>query len=198
MTAALQSHKRRLDDDLASLATALRQQQRAFKSVHRIPKALTDTLLRIICLSDGVFDAARQYYDMKRRPQSSPPWTVLERRLQDTWQGLSEARKHDIVTDTGSNAARTALSCARKFLQQHRLHCWVREVNLVARLAPSTSSVLTQATDAHHPVRTVLTKCASPKTKQQWLRRWRLKWRVSFGRIRPRAHLPLHEEMFKA
>lgn len=102
-----------------------------------------------------------------------------------TW---SDDERAVFAADDGPGSSCRSTRTANRLLREHGLVHWVETRNLAEGIAPITSVVSKQPIFNKAPRQSA---CQMKyKSKKQWLRRWRLRWNISLGKIVGREQEP--------
>ena len=186
------------------------------KELDRVTREIRNTRRRHsrqIAVPPSLWRVATTIFAMTH-PDVEPAATFLEQR----WQRWHEERRRVepllrgwyaqlLLTSTvaavlvpSTRVGRTAVMQARTFLQELDLHQWVDVANKTQGIAPMSSIMLERAAQSGASTNQspLLRESSLRKSNLQWLRRWRRRWGVGLGALRPRDTLPPAECVRKA
>ena len=185
---------------LSELDTQLQKQKRKIKSVRQSGYKAWRVACAIFAICHPDAEPATTYIARSGNEfaGNEEEW---RRQLRNWWEqcvAKGELQEHlHPRTKTGSMYHHVAL----KFLKEWRLHAWVEKVNLEKGIAPC-SRVLVNPLGPPGIEPTAIpfapNSTVRPKSKLQWLRRWRRRWHVEMGHTAAREHISDSEAQAKA
>jgi hypothetical protein len=155
----------------------------------------------IVCLPQGGLDLAITYLTLRAGLKSKDA-LVQKKGLQDWFAETAETERQKWCTNPPSKKGKAAMKEAEKTVAEWALHEWVRKQNMEKGIAPLSGIVWSQReknlnADAAAGV-VPRPRPTKQKERLQWLRRWRLRWRIKLGAIQAREHVPADECQSKA
>ena len=199
---ALADRKAQLDSELAVARRELRQERQRQKDANRRVWKLTgwlnDVVVILYDLAGHVATPAQMYLAKAARSRNWPAKTEDELKsiVEDAFLAVDMERCAGLV-DFASPTNVTALRVAVKFHEEWRLAEWVRRLNCVQGVAPSTERVLARYEEGRgrlpDAVRPGFVGAAAATKARVWALRWRRRWGARHGAIRAREDIPVQE-----
>jgi hypothetical protein len=167
----------------------------------QVTKHLMQTARIILCLPHGGLDMAVHYLMLKASLPSKD--TAVHRTNLEKWSAVTaETDKHMWQTNPPYQKGKAAMKEDEKFLTEWALHDWVRRQNIEKGIAPLGAIVWSQRekdlTAAAAAGEVPRQRPIKQKARLQWLRHWRVRWRINLGTIQAREHVPEDECRSKA
>lgn len=179
----LQAASSRIDQDLASLRTELRNRRRREAYSHRIPK-MVDTAAKIHWCRFQRQDHLIRFLRFKTGADTKD----LERWATAVCSWFSQAsteQRADMATAVKEPSWRRAAAEVEKYCSEHALHEWVVKVNVDLGVSPATGVLLSELDK--RGMAGSSNKFGGQKRKYrsslQFLRRWRRRWSVKLGKF---------------
>lgn len=146
--------------------------------------------------TNGCFAAVEAYLRFKNVRGVSGEDALRDARA--WWRVKSQDTAGVSLPPAGGDALRGYLE-AERFLKEYDLQVWISRQNLEKGMTPSSHAVLQQCTRlAGESQAGALGGSASQKkTRLQWLRRFRRRWRVRLGKITEGEHMSAQEKRAK-
>ena len=185
--------------ELARVNKDLRNTLRREKRRLSVPASLWRVVTIIYALTHPAVEPAGTF--LKQKWQH---WGSEEDRIKILLRGwyaqLLFLSSVNSVLQPTTKIGRDSLSKAQSFLQEFELHKWVDKANKTQGIAPMSSIMLQRAGRIDHVTgRLPILKSSTQRKHQfQWLRRWRRRWNVGLGAMKPRDTLPPAECAQKA
>ena len=141
-------------------------------------------------LCDGNMKAARHFLKEHSKLRSKES-KEMERHLATWWAARDADAEHTPEHDGFLRCPRV-LEQAAKYLDEHELYAWVEQQNLTKGIAPHSAIVHSVALPhrTRFPGEPGVPVVQLRRSRIQWLRRWRQRWRIRLGRIAARQCLP--------
>ena len=176
-----------------------RERERVRRSQAVCSPACWRVSVAIVCFCDGDVSASSEYASRHHQTYHDP--TAFRAKLQEWWASSSAAQRQARSVAPEGRQFQIAAETARKFLTEKQLHSFVDKCNMDSGVAPVTSVVISEAHRIQgagaEPAACLLRRTATKRSLHHRLRRWRLKFKVSMGRIVPRDSEPLGETQKK-
>ena len=198
---------------LAEIASAIRDLDRRIKSARKrkrrradvsadVPPFRKRVAVTLSYLSGSDAQAASWYLAGPRARRTEAGRQAAE----DVWRGRAEewyleGSVDDVVAlgCPGTPWQRRALRAARRFKVEHTLHMWVVSKNRDRGVAPTTSSLRTEALAEWRRHQDLVDEEEPAPHAWQfapafavWACRWRRRWGGRVGALRLREHVPVH------
>lgn len=179
----LQATSTRIDQDIASLCTQLRNRRRREAYSHKIPK-MVDTAAKILWCRHQKLDHLMKFLRFKTGADNKD----LERwaAAVSSWcTQASPEQRTDMVTAVKDPSLRRAAAEVEKYCSEQTLHEWVIDLNVNLGVSPATGILLSEMDK--RGMESSSNKFAGQKRKYrsslQFLRRWRSRWSVKLGKF---------------
>ena len=193
------SRQEQIRKELAQVAREIRNTRRKQNRQVAVPAALWRVATVIFALTHPDVEPAATFLEQRWKH-----WSAEQHRVEPLLRGwyaqLMLTSTVATVLEPATRIGRASVSQARSFLQELELHKWVDVANKTQGIAPMSSIMLERAEqgDAATNQPPLLKMSSQRKCKLQWLRRWRRRWKVGLGALRPRDTLPPAECASKA
>ena len=179
----LQATSTRIDQDIASLCSELRNRRRREAYSHKIPK-LVDTAAKILWCRHHKMDHLMKFLRFKTGADTKD----LERWATAVSSWFTQAtpeQRADMVTAVKDPSLRRAAAEVEKYCREQTLHEWVVDLNVNLGVAPATGILLSEMDK--RGMASSSNKFAGQNRKYraslQFLRRWRSRWNVKLGKF---------------
>ena len=199
---SLAARKAQLDQELAATQRELRLERQRQKDQRRRTWALTgylkDAVVILYDLAGGTVAPAQLFLAKAARERQWPAKSDVDLAalIEDAYLAMDVDRLAGLVDLEGPTSPSVLKTCVR-FYEEWRLAAWVRQLNQVQGVAPSTGLVLQryEGTRAGWPeaVRPGSVGQASSVNARVWALRWRRRFGARHGRVRAREHVPVEE-----
>ena len=181
--ADLQANCARIDQDIASLRTELRNRRRREAYTHQIPK-MVDTAAKILWCRHHKLDHLMKFLRFKTGADTKD----LERWAAAVTSWFTQAspeQRTDMGNADKDPSLRRAAAEVVKYCQEQALHEWVVGLNVNLGVSPATGTLLNEL--GQRGMERSSNKFAGEKRKYrsslQFLRRWRSRWSVKLGKF---------------
>jgi hypothetical protein len=198
----------KLHSTLGTLDSRQSQLTKEMKAARRKTLAkknvVAPTLLKVAqilcCLPAGGLELAILYL-VQKAGLSSAQAASQQTNLESWFDRTPEADRHQCHTLPPSIAGQAALQSALLFVDESKLEGWVREQNMEKGIAPASTVVWNQRErqlNANLEEGLPKPRPAKQKHRLQWVRRWRLRWRIKMGKIAAREYVSVADCQNKA
>ena len=190
-----------LDELSTRLREVNRQQIRLNKKDKRRATQKSASTFWILCgilrHTNGCFAAVSAFLRFKNVRGVSGEDALRDART--WWRVRSQNPEGVSLPPAGGDALRGYLE-ADRFLKEYDLQVWISRQNLEKGLTPSSHAVLQQCTRlaGESQAGALGTSASKKKTRLQWLRRYRRRWRVRLGKVQEGEHMSAHEKCTQA
>ena len=160
------------------------------------PASTFRTLCGILRQTNGCFAAVDAFLRFKNMRGVSGEDALRDARA--WWRVKSEDTAGVSLPPAGGEPLRGYLE-AERFLKEYDLQVWISRQNLDKGLTPSSHAVLQQCTRlvGESQAGALGSSASLKKTRLQWLRRFRRRWRVRLGKITEGEHMSALEKRAK-
>ena len=179
----LEASSARVDQDLASLCSVLRNRRRREAYCHKIPKQVAMAAKILWCRHRELGHLIKFL-----RFKTGADTTDLEKWASAVTSWFTEAtpeQRTDTVTATNDPSLRRAAAEVDKYCREHALHEWVIDLNVNLGISPATGIVLSEM--GKRGMESSSNKFPGEGRKYrsalQFLRRWRTRWSVKLGKF---------------
>jgi len=179
----LQANCARIDQDIASLRSELRNRRRREAYTHRIPK-MVDTAAKILWCRHHKLDHLMKFLRFKTGADTKDleRWAAA---VSSWFTQASPEQRTDMVNAVKDPSLRRAAAEVEKYCQEQALHEWVVGLNVNLGVSPATGTLLNEL--GQRGMERSSNKFAGEKRKYrsslQFLRRWRNRWSVKLGKF---------------
>ena len=184
------AHRDALDAQIRDVRKEMRAIQRHNRVCSTIPRGMWKIVTTIFALTHPATEPACLYLEQKWQ-HWDPERLDVEQRLRSWHTNLLAHSNISTVLQPTNEVQLKVLKQARRFLQELQLHEWVEHANIQQGIAPRTSVLVHRASmqpTSPHTL-SLLHVTMNTKSKLQWLRRWRNRWRVGLGPVGARDTL---------